>query len=164
MGLMASFAIGGGWLMNLFLLHLCLQVLMTGEAEVRTLRQKEIAQLCLVRAVALRTFTGHDRRMFAFPGHQSLIQVFVAGKTKRPLFAHDHSRHVRRMGIMACETLPVRKRGMVRATRLRFHEIPVTLGAQLRAAVSQQILLIRPMGAMAGITGPVQDGLMRIGL
>ena len=68
------------------------------------------------------------------------------------------------MGIMACQAFPLCKRVMVRAARLRFHEVTMTLGAHFGAAPSEEILLIRPMGEMAGITVPIQNGLMGIGL
>ncbi len=68
------------------------------------------------------------------------------------------------MGIMACETFPFCKRVMVRAARLRFHEIAMTLSAHLGTAKFQEILLIRSVGLMAGITVRIHDGFMGIGL
>lgn len=114
--------------------------------------------------MALCALSRQDRLMFGFRSLDSFLEIRVTGKTERSLFVHNHSLCVAGVGVMACETFPLRKRAMVRAARFRLHQIAVTLGAHFGAAPPQQILLIRSVGAMAGITSPVQNGLMRIGL
>ena len=136
---------------------------MARQAQVRAFCQEELIRFGLVGTVALRTFTVHNRRVFAFAGHQSLTQVFMAGKTKRPLFAHDHSCVVRRMGVMACKAFSLCEGIMVRTARLGLHEITVTRSAHLGSCHLEEFFLVRSVRIVARIALRVDDGLMGIG-
>jgi len=163
MRLVAPLAIASSGLMCLLLAHPCFQVFMARQAQVRAFCQKKLVRFGLVGAVALCAFTGHDRRMFAFPGHQSLTQVFMAGKAKRPLFAHDHSCIIRRMGVMACKAFPFCEGIMVGTARLGLHEITVTRSAHLRTYRLEHFFLVRSVRIVARITLGIDDGLMGVG-
>lgn len=75
MRLMAFLAIPGCRRMSLFFSHFFLQLLMTGQAEVRSLGKEKGLELCFVRAVALRAFAVDDGLMAAFPGFHPLFKV-----------------------------------------------------------------------------------------
>jgi hypothetical protein len=51
---------------------------------------------------------------------------------------------------------------MIRAARLRLHEITMTLGAHFGPFELQKIFLIRSMGPMARIAAAIQNGLMGV--
>jgi hypothetical protein len=70
--------------------------------------------------------------VLAFCSFKSFAHIIVARETERSLFAYGHPFNIASMGIMTGETLPFCKGVMVRAARLRFHEITVTLGAHFR--------------------------------
>lgn len=164
MRLVAPLAIPRRGLMRLLLAHPCFQSFMARQAEVRAFCQKELFRFGLVRAVTLCAFAGRNRCMFAFRGHQTLIQVFMARKTKRPLFAHDHSCVVRRMGVMAREAFPFCEGTMVGAARLGLHEITVTRSAHLRTRRLEEFFLVRSVRIVTGIALCIDDRLMGIRL
>ena len=129
MGLVASLTIPRRRGMYLFLAHPCFQIVMTGQAEIRAGCQKQPLQFCLMRAVALRTFTGCHRFMFAFATGYSLLDTRMTAQAERSLFLYDHAGVVTAVRIMARKTYPLSKRSMVRSTRHFFHKFPVTLAA-----------------------------------
>jgi hypothetical protein len=69
--------------------------------------------------------------MFALPCLCPFFRLWVAGKTKGPLFIYDHPFNIASVGIMTGEALPFCKRVMIRSTYFRFHEVTMTLGAHL---------------------------------
>ena len=132
--------------MHFFLFHLGLQVFMASETEVWALCQKEFVQFCLVRTVALCAFIRQQRLVLAFCSLKSFAHIIVARETERSLFVYDHPSDIASMGIVTGKTLPLCKGVMVRAARLRFHEIVVTLGAHLGARNLRRFFSSDPWG------------------
>ncbi len=137
---------------------------MTGHAQVRTLGQKQFVQLCLVGAVALRTFIGENRFMLTFPLFYLFAQVLMAGKAEGTLFFDYDTFDIGPMGIVACQTLPFCKRIMIRPSRNFLHEVAVTLSTYFRCRRLEKILFTCPMRNVACITVGIYNGFMRISL
>ena len=116
--------------MRLLLFHLCLHLFMTGQTDIGTLCQEKIVQFCLMRAVAFCALCIQNWLVLALGSFYAFLKVGMAGETEGALFVQSHSFDVAPVGIMACETLPFCKRIMVRAARLRLHQVLVALGAQ----------------------------------
>jgi hypothetical protein len=102
--------------------------------------------------------------MLAFSSLNPFTEFWMTGKAKRILFIDRHPPNVCPVWIVAGEAHSFRKRIMIRTSCLLLHQLTMTLGTQFRVGQCEQIFLIRPMGAMTGITPRVHNGFMAIGL
>ena len=135
--------------MRLFLGNLVFYDFMTGKAEIRALRQKEFTQLRLVGTVTLRAAAIGEGRMLALGLLYCFVDIPMAGETQGIFIGHDHSLDIAGMGVMACQTISILVRHMIRAGRLFFHQIVMALGAQLGGFRFEQFPLF---GAMTAVT------------
>jgi hypothetical protein len=154
---------GCGW-MGPLCLHPCLKDLMTTLTEIRTPGQEKIAQLRLVGVVAFRAFPFYDGEVIALAGFQFLVQLNMAGKTKRPLHFHNHPFKVTRVTVVTGQAYSVDERDVVGACGFSLHEFTVALGTQFGTGFFQEVLLIRTMGIVAAITLGLGNWLVNVSL
>ncbi len=163
MRFMASLAIPASRRVAPFLFHPCLNILVAGEAQVRTFGLEQIVEFCLMRVVAFRAFRVSYRHMIAFGLLKPVGQVRVAGCTDDALFIHEHPFDIAAVGVVARLTFPFRKGIVIGATRLIFHKVSMTLDTDFGSRGLEEILLVRSMGPMTRTAICIHDRLMRVG-
>lgn len=104
---------------------LLIDVFMAVDAEVGTLRKKQLVEFRLVRAVALGAVPLGEGSVAALGILRVLVQIAVAVDAQFALVADDHPLDVAGMGIMAAKAVPFGEGLVVDPLAYRFHELGV---------------------------------------
>src|SRR3970040_3062653 len=106
MGAVAPQAVARGGRVRLLLLHLLLEILVAGEAEIGAVRQHQLVQFRLVSTVALRALPPGNGGMPALPALQSVFYFRMALEADLVLLRDDHPPEIGRVGVVAGPALP----------------------------------------------------------
>jgi len=109
MGLVAPLAVSSSRGMGLLLFHLCFQIFMARQAQIRTLRQEEGIQFCLVRVVALGALRRGHGHVFTLGTLDASLKVRMAGEAEGAHLVGSHSLDVASVGIVAGQAHPFRE-------------------------------------------------------
>src|SRR3990172_6030016 len=144
------------------LFHFCLECLVTDDTQAGGFRQKQFGHLRLVGAVALRAFTLRNRIVCALPGSHPFAYRIVTREAEGILPRRDHPFDIACMGVVAGKTLVVLERRMVGSSDGLFHEVCMTLPAQVGSRGFQDLRSIRSVRIMTRITAGAGNRLMDI--
>ena len=143
------------------------QLSVTGQTQVRILRQNQVWQIRLVGVVTGTALTFDDRLMPADNLGEFFLRIgTVATGTQKSLLLRQHTRYVAAMEVVTAVTVPGPKRRM-RHPGLRYlHQLLVAVRTQGRVLSIdlQQAGAPGPVGLMAGAAQTVPNRLMNVGL
>lgn len=149
---MTARTIALGRRMNLFTIHLVLQLLVADQTEVWALRFQEFAKPGLVRIMAGGALIRNHRGMLTLVLSHGLHEVIMTHGAEAALLVAGHACEVAAMGVVAGQAFPITEGYMGVFFAHLFNKSAMAANAEFCAGFLEELFILAAVWIMAGLT------------